>query len=189
MRTIRMKIITGILMCSLLTALVIGVLAIMNSTQLASKDAREKMQFTGTIQVQELNGMITKIEQSVNTLSDIVMQNFDYAAFIKDKAYADKYTAQIQESIFSFARRTDGAITAYVRYNPAYSNPTSGSFLTRNSLEEDFTALTPTDFSMYEEDDVEYKNEFEQRSGSPREKIRCAAEWLKTAIADKTIMI
>lgn len=38
-------------------------------------------------------------------------------------------------------------------------------------------------------DAVEYKNEFEQRSGSPREKIRCAAEWLKTAIADKTIMI
>ena len=156
MRTIRMKIITGILMCSLLTALVIGILAIANSTQLVSKDAKEKMQFTGTIQVQELNGLITRIEQSVNTLSDIVMQNFDYAAFIKDKGYADKYTAQIQESIFSFARRTDGAITAYVRYNPSYSNPTSGSFLTRNSLEEDFTALTPTDFSMYEEDDVEH---------------------------------
>ena len=134
MRTIRMKIITGILMCSLLTALVIGILAIANSTQLVSKDAKEKMQFTGTIQVQELNGLITRIEQSVNTLSDIVMQNFDYAAFIKDKGYADKYTAQIQESIFSFARRTDGAITAYVRYNPSYSNPTSGSFLTRNSL-------------------------------------------------------
>lgn len=45
MRTVRMKIITGILMCSLLTAAVIGVLAIMNSTQLAGKDSREKMQF------------------------------------------------------------------------------------------------------------------------------------------------
>ena len=44
MRTIRMKIITGILMCSLLTALVIGILAIANSTQLVSKDAKEKMQ-------------------------------------------------------------------------------------------------------------------------------------------------
>lgn len=143
-------------MCSLLTALVIGALAIVNSTQLASKDAKEKLQFTGTIQAQELNGMITRIEQSVNTLSDIVIQNFDYAAFKKDKGYADKYTAQIQESIFSFARRTDGAITAYVRYNPEYSNPTSGSFLTRNSLEEDFTSLTPTDFSMYEQDDVEH---------------------------------
>lgn len=156
MRTIRMKIITGILMCSLLTALVIGALAIVNSTQLASKDAREKMQYLGTIQAQELNGMIDRIEQSVNTLSDTVMQEFDYAAFTKNKSYADKFTEEIQEVVFSFARRTDGAITVYVRYNPQFSNPTSGTFLTRNSLSEDFMAVVPTDFSMYEEDDVEH---------------------------------
>lgn len=156
MRTIRMKIISGILMCSLLTALIIGALAIVNSTQLANKDAKEKMQFTGTIQAQELNNTILRIEQSVGTLSDIIMQNFDYAAFTKNKGYADRYTEEIQKSVINFARRTDGAITAYVRYNPQYSNPTSGSFLTRNSLEEDFEALVPTDFSMYEEDDVEH---------------------------------
>ena len=38
-------------------------------------------------------------------------------------------------------------------------------------------------------DAVEYKNEFEQRSGSPREKIRRAAEWLSNAIADKRIIV
>lgn len=38
-------------------------------------------------------------------------------------------------------------------------------------------------------DAVEYKNEFEQRSGSPREKIRRAAEWLINAIADKRIIV
>lgn len=38
-------------------------------------------------------------------------------------------------------------------------------------------------------DAVEYKNEFEQRSGSPREKIRRAAEWLSTAIANKHIIV
>lgn len=37
-------------------------------------------------------------------------------------------------------------------------------------------------------DAMEYKDEFEQRSGTPREKIRRAAEWLKGAIADKTII-
>ena len=38
-------------------------------------------------------------------------------------------------------------------------------------------------------DAVEYKNEFEQRSGSPREKIRRAAEWLSNAIANKRIIV
>ena len=38
-------------------------------------------------------------------------------------------------------------------------------------------------------DAMEYKKEFAQKNGTPQEKIRCAAEWLKGAIADKTIII
>ena len=45
------------------------------------------------------------------------------------------------------------------------------------------------DSDSFSFDAVEYKNEFEQRSGSPREKIRRAAEWLKNAIADKSIVV
>ncbi|MBQ6292651.1 MAG: hypothetical protein IJK77_02085 [Lachnospiraceae bacterium] len=35
----------------------------------------------------------------------------------------------------------------------------------------------------------EYINEFDQRSGSPREKIHRAAEWLKKAIEEKRITV
>ena len=38
-------------------------------------------------------------------------------------------------------------------------------------------------------DAVEYKNEFAQRSRASREKIRCAAEWLKNAIENKSIIV
>lgn len=38
-------------------------------------------------------------------------------------------------------------------------------------------------------DAIEYKKEFAQKNGTPKEKIRCAAEWLKGAIADKTVII
>lgn len=53
---------------------------------------------------------------------------------------------------------------------------------------------SPLSIRVYDEDSfsfdaVEYKNEFAQDSGAPREKIRCAAEWLKTAIADKLIIV
>ena len=156
MKTIRMKIITRIILCSLLTAVVIGALAMINSSTVASEDAREKMKFTAQLQAQEINGMIQEIEQSVNTLSDVVMENFDFNSFQKDKNYADTYTKQIERYLFNFADRTTGAITAYLRYNPQYSNPTSGTFLTRNSLQESFTSVTPTDFSMYKETDMEH---------------------------------
>lgn len=156
MRTIRGRIITGILICSVLTAVIIGGLSIWNSTQIASRDAKVQMQITGKNQADELNSVISRIEQSVDTLSDTILQEFDFSSFKKDKAYADTYTKEIANEVNNFALHTDGAITAYIRYNPEYSNPTSGIFLTRDSIEDAFGSVTPTDFSMYDEDDTDH---------------------------------
>ena len=58
--------------------------------------------------------------------------------------------------MLDFANHTNGAVTAYLRYNPNYSNPTSGVFAQRQSVDSDLQCLTPTDFSMYDESDVEH---------------------------------
>ena len=47
-------------------------------------------------------------------------------------------------------------MTVYLRYNPNYSNPTSGVFAQRQSVDSELQCLTPTDFSMYDESDVEH---------------------------------
>lgn len=154
MKSIRTKIIVGIILCSTITAVLIGGLAMINSASLASGDTQERMRMTSQIHSKELSATIERIEQSVNLLCDEVMRNFDYNAFIGDKAYADEFTEEIMDTVLDFSRQTEGAVTAYVRYNPTYSNPTSGCFISRNSMSEDFTILTPTDFSMYDEDDA-----------------------------------
>ena len=154
MKSIRKKIVVAIFLCSILTTMMMGTIAIVNSVILAKKDTQERMQMTCEIQAEELNATILRIEQSVDSLSDFVMMEFDYNKFTQSKQYADDYTEQILESVFLFAARTEGAITAYVRYNPEYTNPTSGCFLTRGSVAQDFEAVEPTDFSMYDEDDV-----------------------------------
>ena len=59
----------------------------------------------------------------------------------------------MQKSVLDFVNHTNGAVTAYHRYNPKYSNPTSGVFAQRPSLDQNLECLTPTDFSMY--DDLE----------------------------------
>lgn len=53
---------------------------------------------------------------------------------------------------------------------------------------------TPISIRVYDADSfsfdaVEYKNEFDQSHGSPRERIHCAAEWLSNAIANKLITV
>lgn len=156
MKSIRMKIVTGILVCSVLTAILIGIMSIVNSISIAKQDAHQQMEMAARICVDDLNATISGIEQSVDFLSDLVIKDFDYAAFKKDKGYADQYTGEIEDTVVDFALNTRGAITVYVRYNPEYSNPTSGIFATRNSTEEDFELITPTDFSMYEKDDISH---------------------------------
>lgn len=116
-------------------AVLIGVLAISNSMNTAGKDAITKLQLTEQEKTQEINSVIQKIQQSVDTLSEVAMSSFDYDAFVKDKAYADTYTKSVQKSVLDFANHTNGAVTVYLRYNPKYSNPTSGVFAQRPSLD------------------------------------------------------
>ena len=156
MRTIRMKIIAGIIICSLLMAAVLGGVSLVNSTRIANQNTRENMQITACLQTQKINAVIQRVEQSVDSLSDVAMSELDESAFFADKSYADEYTAQIHDMVMQMAEHTEGTITAYVRYNPEYTNPTSGIFLTRNSTDEEFDSVTPTDFSMYDPDDTEH---------------------------------
>ena len=115
-----------------------------------------KMQLTGQKKAEEINSTIQKIEQSVDTLSEVAMSNFDYDSFRQSKDYADTYTETVQQAVLDFANHTNGAVTVYLRYNPNYSNPTSGVFAQRQSVDSELQCLTPTDFSMYDESDVEH---------------------------------
>lgn len=92
----------------------------------------------------------------MDTLSEVAMSNFDYDSFRQSKDYADTYTETVQQAVLDFANHTNGAVTAYLRHNPNYSNPTSGVFAQRQSVDSELQCLTPTDFSMYDESDVEH---------------------------------
>lgn len=123
---------------------------------MASENIASLTQLTGHVQIAEINKYISQTEQSVNTLSDAVMRDFDYQAFKASKDYADQYTKQIEADAINYASHTDWVTTVYVRYNPQYSNPTSGVFAEKNSTQEDFKSVTPTDFSIYDESDVDH---------------------------------
>lgn len=157
MKSIRTKITLAIFICAFLTAGVTETLGIMSAKQSSEAAAEQSMEMGCESSAAGINARISRIEQSVDTLSDILQKKFDYDAFVEDVNYADQFTKENAQTLINdFAFRTEGVITAYIRFNPDYSNPTSGCFLTRNSLDEAFTAVTPTDFSIYDKDDLEH---------------------------------
>ena len=130
MKTIKTKIMACIIGCSLITALIVGALSIKSTMRITESEAVENMNVRGDSVANEMDATITRIETSVNILADVVVDKLDEDAFFSDKNYADGFTESILDEVFKFSERTEGAITSYIRYNPEYSNPTSGCFLT-----------------------------------------------------------
>ena len=154
MKSIRMKITVAIVICSLITASIISLLSISDTRELSNAAAEKELVLTCENTGEEINALISRIEQSVDTLSDIAMRRLDFPKFKNNSAYESNYTNELLEDFYTFAEHTDGAITAYIRYNPEFTEPTSGIFLTRNDTQSAFDSVTPTDFSMYDPSDV-----------------------------------
>jgi len=144
-------------LCSIVTAAIIGLLSITNSNSITRSDAWHIMDLTGKNKGSGIDIIISNIEQSVNTLTSIVTETLEFDRFLaKDNAYIENFTNAIFNNVNSFGLNTEGAICVYIRYNPDYTEPTSGIFLTRSSINENFTSFTPTDFSIYDKNDMEH---------------------------------
>ena len=115
------------------------------------------MQYACTNQADALNAQMSRVEQSVNTAYNVALQQLtDVQAFKTDKAYVDAFNSIMEQMLYEIGGNTEGALTAYIRYNPEFTEPDSGVFWSRSSDAEKFEALVPTDFSMYDPDDLEH---------------------------------
>lgn len=105
----------------------------------------------------EINSTIEKIEQSVNILAKLSERELtDLNKFKTDGSYVNDYTERLEATFLEVANNTEGAMTFYIRFNPEYTEPTSGLFYSKSSEEGDFEKLTPTDFSQYDPSDLEH---------------------------------
>ena len=154
MKSIRIKITVAIVVCSLITASIISLLSISDTRELSNDAAANELVLACANTGGEINALISRIEQSVDTLTDVAMEKMEFSKFQNNNAYVEEYTDGLLEGFYTFAEHTDGAITAYIRYNPEFTEPTSGIFLTRNDTQSAFESVTPTDFSMYDPSDA-----------------------------------
>lgn len=156
MKSIKMKITLSILLCSLLSSVLIGVLSIAYAGNITNKQAETELNLNCKGTYESIDAVVSRIEQSVDILSEIAMELMDEERLQTSKMYVDHYTNELTEFVNRFAENTEGAISVYVRYNPDFTQPTSGIFLIRESTDAEFESLVPTDFTMYEKDDLEH---------------------------------
>lgn len=157
MRSVKTKIFLAILICCTLIALVIGGIGIFNITNMAKNNAGEKLTLLGENKAREFDNILTSIEESVDTLTSIVVDELDdVERFKTDPEYLEEYQERIETVALQFGRNTFGAMTFYIRFNPLFTPPTSGVFYTKTDAKADFDKLIPTDFSQYDPSDDEH---------------------------------
>ncbi len=157
MRSIKARVLAAVIICTLLTSLICGGVSIINSRKTVYQDSQKEMQYACTNQADALNAQMSRVEQSVNTAYNVALQQLtDVQAFKTDKAYVDAFNIIMEQMLYEIGGNTEGALTAYIRYNPEFTEPDSGVFWSRSSDAEKFEALVPTDFSMYSPDDLEH---------------------------------
>ena len=153
--TITKKICIMAAACTTIASIAVGALVNFSSNSALTEDNSKIMAIAEDGISSDINAYLSKIEQSVDTLAETAMSELDdFNAFRTSTAYVNEYTDNIEQLLLSSANHTDGAICAYIRYNPDFTEPTSGLFMTRNSTAEAFRSVTPTDFSTFDKTDI-----------------------------------
>lgn len=157
MKSIQTKFIALILGCVLLSSVVIGGAGILNAQQVVDGDSAKIMNLLCEEKSAELNGLLTRIEQSVKTLSIYTLDRLESVERLKtDPDYLEEYTRKLESVAVNAAGNTEGALAVYVRFNPELTPPTSGLLWSKTERSGTFQQLTPTDFSGYSPSDVEH---------------------------------
>ncbi len=157
MKTIRTKVVALVVICTIVSTLICGGLSLVGIMSVSNEDASQIMSMECKNNAEEINTTLSRVEQSVDTLASLAEQSLtDLEEFQTNPEYVEEYTERIRPVALQFAENTEGALTYYIRYNPEFTEPTSGIFATRESEDDAFTQLTPTDFSVYDSSDVEH---------------------------------
>lgn len=156
MNTLKTKVVGLVVICSLVSVAICGGLNLRETSRMSNQNAERIMSMQCKNSSQEIDTILSQVSQSVDTLAEITLQSLDFNKFRTDEDYVETFTKSLEAVALECANNTEGALTYYIRYNPEFTEPTSGIFATRESADAEFEQLTPTDFSMYDPSDLEH---------------------------------
>lgn len=153
--SVKAKISFLVISCVLVVAICIGGISIQTSKSVVKTNSEYSMNLLCDNKVVTINALLSRIEQSVITLSEYTTNSIgDMNKFQTSKQYVKDFSEKMENIALNAANNTEGAMTVYIRYNPEFTEPTSGVFYSRDKEDSQFEKLTPTDFSMYDSSDT-----------------------------------
>ena len=157
LKSMKTRMVTLLIASTMLAVMIVGGLSIITANENIQASSTQNLTLVCENNKLLLNSRIQSIKQSAQFLSQSVVGSLDdFEAFCTDEQYVSDYTNKLMFTIEKLAANTEGCYAAYIRYNPEYTEPTSGIFLVYNEETNKFEHREPTDISKYAEDDIEH---------------------------------
>ena len=154
MKSIQSKVLLIIFSSMLSISILIGFISVKLLHDKQSESNHENMANICQIKKEELNNVLTSIEQSVNIISNTALEKITDMGLFDDDVLYNKYINEIEELFKNVSVNTQGAVAFYYRINPELKDFVSGFFW--SGSDRDFKKEPSTDLSIYDENDIEH---------------------------------
>jgi diguanylate cyclase (GGDEF)-like protein len=154
MKSIQSKVLIIIFSSMLSISILIGFISVKLLHDKQSESNQENMTNICQIKKEELNNVLTSIEQSVNIISNTSLEKITDIGLFDDDILYNKYINEIEELFKNVSVNTQGAVAFYYRINPELKDCVSGFFW--SGSDRNFKKEPNTDLSIYDENDIEH---------------------------------
>ncbi len=156
MRSIQTKFILLILVGILLSALAVGGTGIYRYSIGSNNKSAETINMLAESNAAEINGIMGRIEQSVEVIAGCAEEFVSDPARLADEQYYNEYMDYLLPIMLNAGYATDDSVSVYIRLNPELTTPDAGLFYIRKDNNDEFRFEPNTDMSLYEPDDLEH---------------------------------
>lgn len=156
MKSIRAKIMLLIFGSVLIASLIIGTVGTILTSSVIEKSSTENMNLLCKTNAGEVDILLAKIEDSVDTLSHNAVSELSDIAMLKNDSLRAAYSANLEKSALHHIESIEGAVAIYLCYDASYIGKSDGFFYVKNKETQKFENQPLTDISLYAEDDIEH---------------------------------
>ena len=149
MKSIRAKIMWLLFGSVLIASLIIGTVGTILTSSVIEKSSTENMNLLCKTNAGEVDILLAKIEDSVDTLSHNAVSELSDIAMLKNDSLRAAYSANLEKSALHHIESIEGAVAIYLCYDASYIGKSDGFFYVKNENTHKFENNPLTDISLY----------------------------------------
>jgi methyl-accepting chemotaxis protein len=171
MKKISTRIVTGILLCSVLISGIVGITSIVQSSSNIKSEVEDKLLNIAANRGNEYSIQTSKVENTANELGGLVLGSIDISK-AKDENYFNNYENSLANQINSLGESNTGIIALYINFNPSFASSGNQGFDVSYTYDEkqkqgsvDTNYYKVTDYKEDNKDMVWYYNAVRAKKG------------------------